>query len=84
LRVEVAMSAFLVSHNRAAHRMVGLQDESHPALVREVIDGMIQEFRRHDGAADHGVIVYVPTDLPDDVADAWVSDYVGRMTEVER
>jgi hypothetical protein len=70
------MSAFLVTHDRAAHRMVELEQERHPERLQAVIDGMIREFRLHPDAPVQDVAVYVPADLPDEVAEAWVRNFV--------
>ena len=73
------MSAFLVSTHRVAHRMVALEGERHPRQVRELIDGMIREFHLHEAALERGVIVYVPTDLPRELTDAWAMDFVASV-----
>ena len=75
------MSEFLVTHERVAHRMVDLEDERHPELVRDVIDGMIRDFRLHLGAAGQGRIVYVPDDLPASITDRWVERHLQRRRE---
>ena len=70
------MSAFLVTHDRVAHCMVELEQEQHPPRLEAEIDGMIREFRLHPAAGNEGSAVYVPADLPADVAETWVQHYV--------
>jgi hypothetical protein len=73
------MSAFLVTHDRVAHRMVELEHERHPERLQAAIDGMIREFRLHADAPVEDMAVYVPADLPDEVAEAWVRNYAARL-----
>ena len=73
------MADFLVTHDRVAYRIVGLRGERHPDRVRDVIDGMIREFRLHAEALRHGRIVYVPEDMPAELTDRWVVHYCARL-----
>lgn len=75
------MSDFLVSRDRVAYRMVGLEGERHPERVREVIDGLIRDFRRHPAGDDHGRVVYVPVDMPAEITDAWVERHLARLDD---
>ena len=70
------MSAFLVARHRAAHQVVELDHEDYPPRLEAVIDGMICEFRLYPDALPANVAVYVPTDLPPEIADEWVREYL--------